>query len=53
VSGAGIAASGQPNQIWSWRKDGTRTVNIRTAKTHLSRLVAEAAAGEEIIIAKS
>jgi prevent-host-death family protein len=30
-----------------------RTVNIRAAKTHLSRLVDEAAAGEEIIIAKA
>jgi prevent-host-death family protein len=30
-----------------------RTVNIHMAKTHLSRLVEEAAAGEEIIIAKS
>ena len=29
------------------------TVNIYAAKTHLSRLVEEAAAGEEIIIAKS
>jgi prevent-host-death family protein len=30
-----------------------RTVNIHAAKTHLSRLVEEAAAGEEIVIAKS
>jgi prevent-host-death family protein len=30
-----------------------RMVNIHSAKTHLSRLVAEAAAGEEIIIAKA
>jgi prevent-host-death family protein len=30
-----------------------RTVNIHAAKTHLSRLVDEAAAGEEIIIAKA
>jgi prevent-host-death family protein len=30
-----------------------RMVNIHTAKTHLSRLVAEVAAGEEIIIAKA
>jgi prevent-host-death family protein len=29
------------------------TVNIHEAKTHLSRLVEQAAAGEEIIIAKS
>jgi prevent-host-death family protein len=29
-----------------------RTVDIRTAKTHLSRLVEEAAAGEEIVITK-
>jgi prevent-host-death family protein len=29
------------------------TVNIHAAKTHLSRLVEEAAAGEEIIIAKA
>jgi prevent-host-death family protein len=30
-----------------------RTVNIHAAKTNLSRLVEDAAAGEEIIIAKS
>lgn len=29
-----------------------RTVNISQAKTHLSRLVEEAAGGEEIVIAK-
>jgi prevent-host-death family protein len=30
-----------------------RTVNIHDAKTHLSRLVEEAAAGEDIVIAKA
>lgn len=30
-----------------------RTVNIHEAKTHLSRLVEEAAGGEEIVIAKA
>ena len=30
-----------------------KTVNLHAAKTHLSRLVDEAAAGEEIIIAKA
>jgi prevent-host-death family protein len=30
-----------------------RTVNIHAAKTHLSRLVDEVAAGEEIVIAKA
>jgi prevent-host-death family protein len=30
-----------------------RTVNIHAAKTQLSRLVEEAAAGEEIVIAKA
>ena len=30
-----------------------RMVNIHTAKTHLSRLVNEVAAGEEIVIAKA
>ena len=30
-----------------------QTFNIHAAKTHLSRLVEEAAAGEEIIIAKA
>ena len=30
-----------------------RTVNIHEAKTHLSRLVEEARAGEEIVIAKA
>ncbi|MFQ5773567.1 MAG: type II toxin-antitoxin system Phd/YefM family antitoxin [Kiloniellaceae bacterium] len=30
-----------------------KTVNIHEAKTHLSRLVDEAASGEEIVIARS
>lgn len=30
-----------------------KTINIHAAKTHLSRLVEEAAAGEEIVIAKA
>jgi prevent-host-death family protein len=30
-----------------------KTVNIQEAKTHLSRLVEEAVAGEEIVIAKA
>lgn len=30
-----------------------KTINIHAAKTHLSRLVDEAAAGEEIIIARA
>jgi prevent-host-death family protein len=30
-----------------------KTVNIQAAKTHLSRLVEEASAGEEIILAKA
>ena len=30
-----------------------RTVNIHEAKTHLSRLVEQAAGGEEIVIAKA
>lgn len=30
-----------------------KTVNIHEAKTHLSRFVEEAAAGEEIVIAKN
>jgi prevent-host-death family protein len=30
-----------------------RMVNIHSAKTHLSRLVAEVAAGEDIVIAKA
>jgi prevent-host-death family protein len=30
-----------------------RQINIHEAKTHLSRLVEEAAAGEEIVIAKA
>ena len=30
-----------------------RTVDIHEAKTHLSRLVEDAAAGEEIVIAKA
>lgn len=30
-----------------------RTINIHAAKTHLSRLVEDASAGEEIVIAKA
>jgi prevent-host-death family protein len=30
-----------------------KTVNLHAAKTHLSRLVEDAAAGEEIVIAKA
>ncbi len=30
-----------------------KTVNIREAKTHLSRLLEQVAAGEEVIIAKA
>ena len=30
-----------------------RTVNLRDAKTHLSRLVDDASAGEEILLAKA
>ena len=30
-----------------------KTVNIQSAKTHLSRLLEETAAGEEIVIAKA
>ena len=30
-----------------------KTVNLHAAKTHLSRLVEEAAAGEDIVIAKA
>lgn len=30
-----------------------KTVNIQEAKTHLSRLVEEAVAGEEVVIAKA
>ena len=30
-----------------------KTVNIHAAKTHLSRLIEQAAAGEEIVIAKA
>lgn len=39
----------RPDQTWFTMK----TVNIQAAKTHLSRLVEEAAAGEEIILAKA
>jgi prevent-host-death family protein len=31
----------------------TKTVNVHEAKTHLSRLLAEAVAGEDIVIAKA
>ena len=34
-------------------RGSVRTVNIHAAKTHLSRLVDAAAAGEEIVIAKA
>ena len=30
-----------------------RTINVHAAKTHLSRLVEDAASGEEIVIAKA
>jgi prevent-host-death family protein len=30
-----------------------KTVNLHTAKTHLSRLVEEAVAGQDVVIAKS
>jgi prevent-host-death family protein len=36
-----------------WRGQGVSTVNIHAAKTHLSRLVDKAAAGEEIVIARA
>jgi prevent-host-death family protein len=35
------------------RKQATKVVNIHEAKTHLSRLVEEAARGESFIIAKA
>ena len=39
---------------WDWtRLSPMKSVNIHQAKTHLSRLVEEAARGEEIIIAKA
>jgi prevent-host-death family protein len=31
----------------------TKTVNVHEAKTHLSRLLARVAAGEEVVIAKA
>ena len=36
-----------------WKDERMTTVNIHAAKTHLSRLVEQASAGEEIIIAKA
>jgi prevent-host-death family protein len=36
-----------------FRVGGMKTVNVHEAKTHLSRLLERAHAGEEIIIAKS
>jgi prevent-host-death family protein len=41
-----LAKPTRPDQTWFMK-------NIQEAKTHLSRLVEQAAAGEEIIIAKS
>ena len=35
------------------QKEAMQTVNVHAAKMHLSRLVDEAAAGEEIIIARA
>lgn len=45
-------------EVGRWRSDWTKlsrmkTVNLHTAKTHLSRLVDEVAAGEDVVIAKS
>jgi prevent-host-death family protein len=39
----------QPDQT---RLISVRIVNVQSAKTHLSRLIEEAAAGEEIVIGK-
>ncbi len=41
--------------MWTKLSSGhfMQTINIHAAKTHLSRLVDEAAAGEEIIIARA
>ncbi len=38
---------------WTRLSPMSTTVNMHEAKTHLSRLVARAAAGEEIVIAKA
>jgi prevent-host-death family protein len=35
------------------KKRGTKTYNVHEAKTHLSRLLDRALAGEEVVIAKS
>jgi prevent-host-death family protein len=44
-----LAGSNQTN----WIDQVTETVNIYAAKTHLSRLLDRAAAGEEIVIARA
>ena len=44
-----VDISMKPDQTWF----NMKTVNIQAAKTHLSRLVEEAVAGEEIILAKA
>jgi prevent-host-death family protein len=44
----GLDALTGPDQTWS-----VKSVNVQEAKTHLSRLLEEAVAGEEIVIAKA
>jgi antitoxin (DNA-binding transcriptional repressor) of toxin-antitoxin stability system len=41
----------KPDLVWFDR--AMKSVNIQEAKTHLSRLVEEAASGEEIIVTKN
>lgn len=42
-----------PNRFLSAPENAVKTVNMHEAKTHLSRLVERAAAGEEIVIARA
>lgn len=39
--------------VYWWRIMGTVIINIHEAKTHLSRIVDEVAAGAEVVIAKA
>jgi prevent-host-death family protein len=48
-----LAACESGTKLSLVKETAMRVVNIHTAKTHLSRLVNEVAAGEEIVIAKA
>lgn len=50
--GADNPATVLVNLVWSGYPEAMKTVNIQAAKTHLSRLVEQALAGEDVVIAR-